>query len=123
MPLRNLIIPLVFAGLASGSASAGPIGDLFGRKPKVEPVTRVPALLTMLTSEKDERVRAAAAEELALYDPKQFAELSPCLVGSLQNDTSAQVRVAAATALGKLRPTSQEARGEAFRHSQVSQHL
>lgn len=98
-PLVLLLVPL-----ASGPVDAGP----FSRKsaPRGDANARVPELLYHVKMDSDERKRAAAAEELRTFDPKQFPEIVPILCDVLETDKSAAVRLEAAQSLGKIRPVS-----------------
>jgi HEAT repeats len=101
---RTLFVPLVLAALAP-PAPAG----IFSRKPKPNPVERVPELLIQLKTSTDEAQRTAAAEELRQYDPKSYPDLIPGLIDALGRDASPAVRSEAAASLGRLRPISQQA--------------
>lgn len=106
MRLQHWILPLFLISFTPGFVEAGPILDWFTRKPKVDPVVRVPALITILKTDKEERNRTSAAEELASFDPKIFSDIYPTLIQILRNDPATGTRVAAANSLGKLRPIS-----------------
>ena len=108
MTPQRLILPLILVALLPGWLTAGPIMDLFLRKPKVDPAIRVPALISLVLNDKDERTRAAALDELAIFDPKQFTEIYPTLIQAVQNDAAMNVRLTAVNAFGKLRPISQD---------------
>ncbi len=108
MRLQRLILPLLLLVILPGMLSAGPILDLFSRKPKVDPATRVPVVVALVINDKDERIRTASVDELATFDPKQFTDIYPTLIHAIQNDASATVRLSAANAIGKLRPISQD---------------
>jgi hypothetical protein len=90
-------------------ALPAPAGFLFGKKTKPNPAQRVPELIVIVKTDKDESKRASAAEELRQYDPKANADIVPILIDVLLNDAKPGVRVEAAESLGKLRPISQEA--------------
>jgi hypothetical protein len=91
-------------------ALPAPAGILFGKKPsKPNPAERVPELIVIVKTDKDESKRAAAAEELRQYDPAANSDIVPVLIDVLMNDAKPAVRVEAAESLGKLRPVSQEA--------------
>jgi HEAT repeat protein len=90
-------------------ALPAPAGFLFGKKTKPNPAQRVPELIVIVKTDKDESKRASAAEELRQYDPKANADIVPILIDVLLNDAKPAVRVEAAESLGKLRPISQEA--------------
>jgi hypothetical protein len=97
--------------LALLPALAGPAGAgiIFKKSPKPTPAERVPELLNVVKGDGDESKRVAAAEELRQYDPGQFTEIVPTLVGVLSNDKRPAVRAEAAQTLGKLRPVSPQA--------------
>ena len=90
-------------------ALPAPAGFLFAKKTKPNPAERVPELIVIVKTDKDESKRAAAAEELRQYDPAAHADIVPVLIDVLMNDPKPSVRVEAAESLGKLRPISQEA--------------
>jgi hypothetical protein len=82
-------------------------GIIFGRgKKKVNPTERVPELVTIIKTDKDEHQRARAIEELRKFDAAKFPDIVPVLIDALQNDKKPVVRAEAAQALGKLRPPS-----------------
>lgn len=108
-------IAAVMLATATSPAAAG----IFSRKPKANPVERVPELVTQLKSSTDESIRSSAAEELRQYDPKSHPEMLSTLIGALSQDASASVRAEAASTLGKLRPISQQA-GYALEQAQVN---
>jgi hypothetical protein len=99
-----ILVALMLATTASeGSAQI----QLFGsKKPKTPPQQRVPELVAILKTDKSDHKRSQAAEELRQFDPKEFPEVVAALIDALQNDTSASVRVEAATGLGRLRPVT-----------------
>jgi hypothetical protein len=103
---RILVVSLALAGTVS-SAPAADFG-IFGRKPKGNPAERVPELLIQLKTGRDESQRVSAADELHLYDPKAFPEITTALIDALGRDASPAVRAEAADSLGKLRPISQK---------------
>src|SRR5439155_25781395 len=90
-------------------ALPAPAGILFGKKTKPNPAERVPELIVIVKTDKDESKRASAAEELRQYDPAAHGDIVPVLIDVLMNDPKPAVRVEAAESLGKLRPISQEA--------------
>jgi hypothetical protein len=90
-------------------ALPAPAGFLFGKKTKPNPAERVPELIVIVKTDKDESKRAAAAEELRQYEPAAFSDIVPVLIDVLMNDPKPSVRIEAAESLGKLRPISQEA--------------
>ncbi len=97
---------IVLAGLVVVPARAG---GVFKKQPKPNPTVRVPELINLLRTEKDERRREAAAEELRQYDPRSFSEIVPVLVELSLNEPNTAVRLEAVQSLGKIRPISQQA--------------
>jgi HEAT repeats len=96
--------------LAAGALTLpAPAGILFGKKTKPNPAERVPELIVIVKTDKDESKRVAAAEELRQYDPAGYPDMVPVLIDVLMNDSKPAVRTEAAETLGKLRPVSQEA--------------
>jgi hypothetical protein len=95
--------------VAAALALPAPAGVLFGKKTKPTPAERVPELIVIVKTDKDESKRAAAAEELRQYDPAANPDIVPVLIDVLLNDAKPAVRAEAAETLGKLRPVSQEA--------------
>jgi hypothetical protein len=102
---RFAVVLLTLAALTRPALA----GIFFNRHPKPNPSERVPALLTALKTEADDRKREAAAEELSKYDPTQFPEMIPVLAEASQQDRSAGVRLEALRSLERLRPVSQRA--------------
>jgi hypothetical protein len=94
-------------------ALPAPASGIFNRRSKTNPTERVPALILTVKTDRDERKRASAAEELREYDPNGFPEIVPILVDVLQHDAKPSVRAEAAQSLSKLRPVSRPA-GEAL---------
>src|SRR5207248_11771888 len=94
-PMRaRLFLTLV---LLPAVALPAPAGILFGRKSrKPNPVQRVPELLSVVKTDKDEHKRARAAEELRNYDPAAYPAIVTVLVDVLQNDRTPAVRAEAA---------------------------
>ena len=88
---------------------------------KPSPAERVPELIVIVKTDKDESKRAAAAEELRQYDPAANPDIVPVLIDVLMNDAKPAVRTEAAETLGKLRPVSQEA-GWALEQAVESNH-
>ena len=98
---------LVLASLVLVSLGSEGSAQIFGsKKPKTPPQQRVPELLSILKTEKNDHKRSQAAEELRQFDPKDFPEIVPVLIEALQNDSAAGVRIEAATGLGRLRPVT-----------------
>jgi len=82
-------------------------GGIFSKKKeKPDPVTHVPALITILKTDVDSGKRDDAAEELREYDPKAFPEIVPALLLGLQKDSNSTVRATCVATLSKLRPIS-----------------
>ncbi|MBI3410194.1 MAG: HEAT repeat domain-containing protein [Planctomycetes bacterium] len=84
--------------------------QLFGRKPKVDPVQRVSELLVSVKTESDERKRAHAAEQLGSFDGKLFPEIVPVLAEVAQTDSKTSVRYDAVSSLAGIRPATPTAR-------------
>lgn len=101
-------IPLVLISVGALALPA-PAGILFGKKTKPNPAERVPELILIVKTDKDESKRVSAAEELRQYDPAANPDIVPVLIDVLMNDPKPAVRVEAAESLGKIRPVSQEA--------------
>jgi hypothetical protein len=100
---KFLLIPVALAAVAV-SADAG----IFKKHPKANPAERVPALISVLKTDKNEDKREDAAEELRHFDPLAFPEIVPVLIDALQHDPKSSVRLEAAHSLAKMRPISQE---------------
>jgi hypothetical protein len=111
---------LLVCALLLAAALPAPAG-LFGRKKKADPVQRVPELIQILKTDRDDRKRQDAAEELRQYDPGQFAQVVPALIEALQTDPKPAVRSEAAHTLGKLRPVSAPV-GQALERSAAQDH-
>jgi hypothetical protein len=101
-------LAVVFLAVAASAQSAA-AGILFNRHPKPNPSERVPVLLVTLRTEREDRKREAAVEELARYDAGTFPEIVPALVDLSQQDRSAGVRLEALKALTHLRPVNAQA--------------
>ena len=114
MSRRWLLIAFLVIPSAMMLAEPSYAGIIFGRKKeKIEPQSRVPALITTLKTDRDADHRHRAAEELRNYDAQVFPDIIPALVAALQSDTKPSVRIEAAQSLGKIRPVNQTA-GEAL---------
>lgn len=94
--IRFLLV-LLAAAFAVAPLFAGP--GLLKRK---VPPARVPALIETLKSDRDEKKRKAAADELGGADPRLNPEVATALAIVLRKDPSASVRVEAAESLGQL---------------------
>lgn len=105
--MKSWRIPLALL-TAAALALPAPAGLLFGKKTKPNPTERVPELIVIVKTDKDESKRAAAAEELRQYDPAANADMVPILIDVMLNDAKPSVRAEAAETLGKLRPVSKE---------------
>jgi hypothetical protein len=101
---------LLAAAAALVVAAPVPAGILFGRKNKPNPAQRVPELVHIVKTEKDDRKRANAAEELLQFDAAAYPDIVPVLIEALQSDPKIPVRLEAAHSLGKIRPASLDAR-------------
>ncbi|MBL8799018.1 MAG: HEAT repeat domain-containing protein [Planctomycetia bacterium] len=107
---QRLILLMLVSGLLAETATAG----IFSRrKPAAQ---RVPELIGVLKSDAKERHRADAADELGGLDAQSNPEIIPALLEALR-DASADVRVQAVQALGKLRPVRPEV-GQALEQAQ-----
>jgi hypothetical protein len=91
-------------------------GIFFKKPPKPDAAQRVPELIVQLKTDKDEKKRLAAAEELRGFDPKAHPDIVPMLIDALLTDKDPDVRAEAAQSLGKLRPVVAEA-GWALEHA------
>jgi hypothetical protein len=98
---------LVLATLAAVSADAH-AGILF-KKTKPIPTERVPELIGIVQTEKDEHKRVSAAVELRQYDANTYPEIIVVLADVLLTDPSSSVRAEAADSLARLRPVTQSA--------------
>ena len=84
-------------------------GIIFGRKTKkVSPNERVPQLIAIVKTDKDESKRARAVEELRKFDPLTFPDIVLVLLDALAKDPKPVVRAESAQTLSKLRPVSQQ---------------
>ncbi len=101
--------PFLLIGAALLAFAAPAPAGIFGKRQKPNPAQRVPELIQTLRQERDDRKRAAAADELRQYDANQFPEIVPALIQAVQTDPTWGVRYDAAQSLGKLRPVSQQA--------------
>jgi hypothetical protein len=99
-----LLLLVVPVWLTSPAAA----GWIFHRQAKPEPAKRVPALITTLKTDPDEKKRSAAAQELRSFDPAAFPDIIPVLIEAAQADPKAGVRMEAVNSLAKLRPVSQQ---------------
>jgi hypothetical protein len=98
---------LVLAALVLATIGSEGSAQIFGsKKPKTPPQQRVPELIDILKTEKNDHKRSQAAEELRQFDAKDFPEIIPVLIEALQSDSAASVRIEAATGLGRLRPVT-----------------
>ncbi|QEG31705.1 hypothetical protein GobsT_65490 [Gemmata obscuriglobus] len=93
-------IALVALAAFSLPALAGPTNP-FSRKPRLDEA-KAHALVETLKSDRDEKKRKAAADELGRADPRLSPDVAPALVRALRNDESASVRVEAAASLREL---------------------
>src|SRR5262249_31834671 len=76
------------------------------RKQKVDPVQRVSELMVTVKTDKDERKRARAAEQLGAFDGKLFPEIVPILADVAETDAKQSVRLDAVSSLAGIRPIS-----------------
>lgn len=105
--MRRCRVLLILALSAWWTAPAD-AGIIFNKHAKTDPATRVPALVSTLKSDQDEKKRTAAALELRNFDPNTFPEIVPVLIEAAQSDAKPGVRMEALNSLGKLRPVSQQ---------------
>jgi hypothetical protein len=101
------VVAVVFISLAVMPLSAR-AGILF-KKSKPNPAERVPELIGIVKTDKDEHKRASAAEELKQYDPAVYPDILFVLADVILTDTSSSVRAEAADSLGHIRPVTQQA--------------
>jgi hypothetical protein len=112
MVWRQMLPGTLLLAMLAGSA---PAGIFFNRgKPQDsarenKPADRASELIRALRMEPDERRRQQLVDELARFDLRQYPQVAPALIESLQRDQSAGVRAAAAEALGNLRPMTTQA--------------
>jgi hypothetical protein len=106
MHLRRFTFVLLILAWCSAPGSARAV---LKKPANVNPNVRVPQLIQMLRTDRDAAKRSDAAEELSEYDAKSFPEIATALIDSLQNDPESSVRMESASALGSLRPISQQA--------------
>ena len=81
---------------------------IFNRKPKAD-TQKARQLVDTLRTDPLESRRVAAATELAEHDPKANMDVLSALIGALQRDESADVRLRAARALAGITPYSAQA--------------
>jgi hypothetical protein len=105
MKRRHLVLVLATLAALPVCASAG----ILFKKTKPNPAERVPELIGILKTEKDEHKRVSAAEELRQYDANTYPEIILVLADVLLTDASSSVRSEAADSLSRLRPVSQSA--------------
>jgi hypothetical protein len=104
---RWLLPVVVLATLICGpfSTQAG----IFKKSSKPNPAERVPELIAIVKTDKDEHKRESAAEELKQYDPAAFPDIVPVLADVVLTDPSSSVRAEAVDSLAHLRPVTQQA--------------
>jgi hypothetical protein len=106
--LRWMLLLVILPATAMPAYAQGIFG--LGKKTqKANPAQRVPELIMTLKSDKEDRQRVAAAEELREYDPKAYGEIIPVLVEAALSDTRTSVRMEALTSLSKIRPVNADA--------------
>jgi hypothetical protein len=110
--MRSLLLTLSLGFALGATAHAGPLFS-WRKAEKPDPKVRVPELIQILKSDKDEIKRSNAAVELRQYDAAAFPDMVPALINALFTDTRAGVRIDAAQTLSKIRPLSQTV-GEAL---------
>lgn len=101
---RLIFTALAIAFIVSAPAQAG----IFNRKPKPD-TQKSKQLVDTLRADPVEARRSAAAADLREHDAKGNMEVLSALIGALQRDSSAAVRVQAATVLGEISPYSAQA--------------
>jgi hypothetical protein len=106
--MKRWLLLVVLATLAALPLSAN-AGILFKKATKPNPADRVPELIGIVQTEKDEHKRASAAEELRQYDGNAYPEIILVLADVLITDASSSVRAEAADSLARVRPVSQSA--------------
>ena len=104
--MRSLLLTLSLGLTLAATVQAGPLFS-WRKAEKPDPKVRVPELLQILKSDKDEIKRSNAAVELRQYDAGAFPDMVPALINALFTDTRAGVRIDAAQTLSKIRPVSQ----------------
>lgn len=102
---RLFLVPALLALALAAPSQAG----LFRKTDKPDPAVQVPALIQVLKTEKDEKIRAAAAGALREFDAKAFPDILPALTEALTADPNSSVRSEAAESIGKIRPISSQA--------------
>ena len=105
--MKRWHLVLVLATLAAAPVGAN-AGILF-KKTKPNPADRVPELIGIVQTEKDEHKRVSAAVELRQYDANTYPEIIVVLADVLLTDPSSSVRAEAADSLARLRPVTQSA--------------
>jgi len=104
--IRLVLVVAVLPSLAVPSSA----GIFFNRKSRQQNQgDKVQALIQTARSDRSERRREAAVEELREYDPNMYPEIIPLLIEKVQNDPSSDVRQEAAASLGKLRVATPQA--------------
>ncbi|MFQ3592730.1 MAG: HEAT repeat domain-containing protein [Gemmataceae bacterium] len=102
--MRTLLLA-VCLGVVGGPLQAGSLFP-WRKAEKVDPKVRVPQLLQILQTDKDEFKRSDAIVELRQYDPAAFPDMIPALITVLFTDPRPGVRIDAAQTLSKLRPVN-----------------
>jgi hypothetical protein len=102
MKLR--LLALLALGLTVAPLDAG----IFGRKKKEDPspAQRVPELLQIIQTDRDDHNRLRAIEELRNYSPTDYPQIVPTLLHALMSDPKASVRAEAVQTLGRYRPVA-----------------
>lgn len=103
--MKRLIMGSMFISALVLTTSA-PAQLIFPKKPKANPLQRVPELILIVKTDSDERKRTHAAEELREYDTTVFTEIVPVLADVLLNDKKVGVRSEALASLTKIRPVN-----------------
>jgi hypothetical protein len=106
--MRRWLLPVVVLATlicAPYSTQAG----IFKKSSKPNPAERVPELIGIVKTDKDEHKRESAAEELKQYDPAAFPDIVAVLADVVLTDPSSSVRAEAVDSLAHLRPVTQQA--------------
>ena len=106
--MRRWLLPVVVLATlicAPYSTQAG----IFKKSSKPNPAERVPELIAIVKTDKDEHKRESAAEELKQYDPAAFPDIVAVLADVVLTDASSSVRAEAVDSLAHLRPVTQQA--------------
>jgi hypothetical protein len=106
MKWRHIV--LIFAVLPT-LAGRAPAWIFFNRHAKAAPPDQVPALIQTIRTERSDRKREAAVQELRQYDVNAYPEVVPTLVDLVKSDPSAGVRLEAVESLAHIQPPPPQA--------------